>query len=83
MIVGEPGAFYLFHVAQMNGTVVSIVHNVFYTFVNGQLRSKLSIIACDETTCVTGSIKKLICYLKELLLRTLLWTIYLLHCDEL
>jgi len=83
VIVGEPGEFYLSHVAPTSGSGSAIAQSVFNFLKDSLLYDKLAIIGSDGTASMTGAKKGAIRCLEELLQRPLQWAICLLHCNEL
>lgn len=84
-LVGEPGSFFLAHVAPASGTGESIKDSIVEYFNNnGDLNlNGITAIGCDGTATNTGAKKGVIALLEKNLQKPLQWLICLFHCNEL
>ena len=82
-VVGEPGAYYLTHLSQENGTRRTIAKEVYMSIKKTKLADKIKIIGTDGTACMTGKFNGFIRSLEELVNKPLQWVICLLHANKL
>ena len=79
----EPGGEYLGHLEPDGGKAVEISESMLKYLRDNGIDGGWKVVGSDSTSCITGNIGDVICLLEKSLGRRLLWSICLLHTNEL